>query len=188
MQAILQQGHTPAYYRDHPQDIRHRTVQSRKPPPLPTKLIKADPDSATSPSKYPQGQVPDNALSANHADSSDSESTDHRAKKKKLPKLKKKKASQPAAQDKQQPPKSPDRRGSEATVITKQAQELAEREFQSSKKVWSQNRDLLNRDIQKFIHKSKAKFGVDDVKHAMDNARILHRAESVSEMEDVDDG
>lgn len=187
----MQQGHTPAYYRDHPQDIRHRTVQSRKPPPLPTKLIKADPDSATSPSKYPQGQVPDNALSANQADSSDSESTDHRAKKKparspkgKLKKLKKK--AQPAAQE-PKTPSSPVRRGSEATVISKQAQEQAEREFQSSKKVWSQNRDLLNRDIQKFIHKSKTKFAVDDIKHAMDNARILHRAESVSEMEDADD-
>ena len=46
------QGHTPAYYRDHPQDVRHRTVQSRKPPPMATRLIKADPDSATSPSKF----------------------------------------------------------------------------------------------------------------------------------------
>ena len=42
----------PAYYRDHPQDVRHRTVQSRKPPPMATRLIKADPDSATSPSKF----------------------------------------------------------------------------------------------------------------------------------------
>ena len=47
----LQQGHSPSYYRDHPQDIRHRTVQSRRPPPPQTHLIKGDPDSATSPSK-----------------------------------------------------------------------------------------------------------------------------------------
>ena len=43
----LQQGHSPSYYRDHPQDIRHRTVQSRRPPPPQTHLIKGDPDSAT---------------------------------------------------------------------------------------------------------------------------------------------
>lgn len=54
----LQQGHSPAYYRDHPQDIRHRTVQSRRPPPVTTHLIKGDPDSATSPSKY-INQLPD---------------------------------------------------------------------------------------------------------------------------------
>ena len=48
----FQQGHSAAFYRDHPQDIRHRTIQSRKPPPLSTHLMKGDPDSATSPSKY----------------------------------------------------------------------------------------------------------------------------------------
>ncbi len=48
----MQQGHSPSFYRDHPQDIRHRTVQSRRPPPTTTHLIKGDPDSATSPSKY----------------------------------------------------------------------------------------------------------------------------------------
>ena len=50
----FQQGHSAAFYRDHPQDIRHRTIQSRKPPPLSTHLMKGDPDSATSPSKYKQ--------------------------------------------------------------------------------------------------------------------------------------
>ena len=54
---MFQQGHTPAYYRDHPQDVRHRTVQSRKPPPMATRLIKADPDSATSPSKYSNNKL-----------------------------------------------------------------------------------------------------------------------------------
>ncbi len=49
---MSQQGHSPAFYRDHPQDIRHRTVQSRRPPPVTSHLIKGDPDSATSPSKY----------------------------------------------------------------------------------------------------------------------------------------
>jgi hypothetical protein len=65
-----QQGHSPSYYRDHPQDIRHRTVQSRKPPPVATHLIKGDPDSATSPSKYSNNtydlrlQLPDVAKEA----------------------------------------------------------------------------------------------------------------------------
>ena len=62
----MQQGHSPSYYRDHPQDIRHRTVQSRRPPPTSTALIKGDPDSATSPSKYESGgqqlPLPDVAL------------------------------------------------------------------------------------------------------------------------------
>ena len=49
---LSQQGHSPSFYKDHPQDIRHRTVQSRRPPPVTTHLIKGDPDSATSPSKY----------------------------------------------------------------------------------------------------------------------------------------
>ena len=49
---IFQQGHSPYFYKDHPQDIRHRTIQSRRPPPIVTHLIKGDPDSATSPSKY----------------------------------------------------------------------------------------------------------------------------------------
>ncbi|XP_071748221.1 uncharacterized protein [Lepeophtheirus salmonis] len=43
------QGHSAYYYQDHPQDIRHRTIQSRKPQPIGTHLIKGDPDSATSP-------------------------------------------------------------------------------------------------------------------------------------------
>ena len=40
------------YYKDNPKDIRNRTVGSRKPPPTTTHLLKGDPDSATSPSKY----------------------------------------------------------------------------------------------------------------------------------------
>ena len=40
------------YYRDNPTAIRTRTVASRKPPPTTTHLLKGDPDSATSPSKY----------------------------------------------------------------------------------------------------------------------------------------
>ena len=66
----FQQGHSPSFYRDHPQDIRHRTVQSRRPPPISTHLIKGDPDSATSPSKYApatdnknlRAQLPDVAM------------------------------------------------------------------------------------------------------------------------------
>ena len=54
----IQQGHSAAFYRDHPQDIRHRTIQSRKPPPLSTHLMKGDPDSATSPSKYTKNTRP----------------------------------------------------------------------------------------------------------------------------------
>ena len=36
-------------------------------------------------------------------------------------------------------------------------------------------------DIQKFVHKSKGSFALDDIKHAMDNAKILQRSESQSE-------
>lgn len=165
----MQQGHTPAYYRDHPQDIRHRTVQSRKPPPLPSKLIKSDPDSATSPSKY-EGRE----LSGN--DSSDSEAPKRNRPARKPKKKKKTSETTPATPNQNAP--SAQHSG---IVISKQAQEQAERELANNKKVWSQNRDLLNRDIQKFLHKSKTKFAIDEVKHAMDNAKILHRAESVSD-------
>ena len=40
------------YYKDNPKHIRTRTVGSRKPAPTSTHLLKGDPDSATSPSKY----------------------------------------------------------------------------------------------------------------------------------------
>ena len=40
------------YYKDNPKHIRTRTVGSRKPAPSSTHLLKGDPDSATSPSKY----------------------------------------------------------------------------------------------------------------------------------------
>lgn len=40
------------YYKDNPKHIRTRTVGSRKPAPASTHLLKGDPDSATSPSKY----------------------------------------------------------------------------------------------------------------------------------------
>lgn len=68
----LQQGHSPSYYKDHPQDIRHRTVQSRRPAPQSTHLIKGDPDSATSPSKYlpdPPHPLPDVALTGQSSQS-----------------------------------------------------------------------------------------------------------------------
>ena len=49
----MQQGRSPMYYKDNPKHIRTRTVGSRKPAPTSTHLLKGDPDSATSPSKYP---------------------------------------------------------------------------------------------------------------------------------------
>ena len=49
---IFQQGRSPMYYKDNPKHIRTRTVGSRKPAPTSTHLLKGDPDSATSPSKY----------------------------------------------------------------------------------------------------------------------------------------
>ncbi len=166
-------------------------MQSRKPPPLPSKLIKSDPDSATSPSKYSgSSPVPDPALSANQ-DSSDSNvasAADQNAKRKLLRKKKKRKAATTTESSSANAPASKNAANSEEQhgfVISKQAQEQAERELLSNKKVWSQNRDLLNRDIQKFLHKSKANFAVDDVKHAMDQARIIARTESVT---DYDEG
>ncbi|TRY79118.1 hypothetical protein TCAL_09905 [Tigriopus californicus] len=70
--AVDVQGHSPSYYKEHPQDIRHRTVQSRRPAPQSTHLIKGDPDSATSPSKYlpdPPHPLPDVALTGQSAQS-----------------------------------------------------------------------------------------------------------------------
>ena len=207
----FQQGHTPAYYREHPQDIRHRTVQSRKPPPLPSKLIKSDPDSATSPSKYsPTGQVSDVALSANaknaRPDSSDnaSESTIERGAKKKRKKFTKKKkqsnasgsaptgggtnnnevfaSKTPTSASGAPPGGAPPPPPTHGIAIAKSKQLEAENLFKSEKKVWqTENRDRLNLDIQKFVHKSKGSFALDDIKHAMDNAKILQRSESQSE-------
>lgn len=150
----LQQGHTPAYYRDHPQDIRHRTVQSRKPPPLQTKLMRADPDSATSPSKY-----------------SDDEQAEPQSP---GPKKSKKSTKRPKTNER------PDSEQGGAVspggiVIAKNKQAKAEEVFKSKLTV---NRDLLNTDIKKFLHKSKAKFNVDEVKYAMDQARIIRASES----------
>ena len=100
-------------------------------------------------------------MNTNAVDSSDlSDSNDSKNKRRK----KKKKKQQTPEQNQQ-------------IVISKKAQEQAEAELKSNKKAWTSNRDLLNTDIQKFINKSKASFAVDDIKHAMDNARIISRAD-----------
>ena len=50
------------YYKDNPKQIRTRTVGSRKPAPASTHLLKGDPDSATSPSKYDRAAVTHQAM------------------------------------------------------------------------------------------------------------------------------
>ena len=86
-------------------------MQSRKPPPLPSKLIKSDPDSATSPSKYsePGSKSP---VSANQKtampESSDAASEAGAGAKKKVfrKKMKKKKQSV-VSEDEGGPPRRP---------------------------------------------------------------------------------
>ena len=125
--------------------------------------MRADPDSATSPSKY-----------------SDDESADETAKKAQTsgsPKRKggKKSTKKTSAtkQSSEQPEKSSPSPG--GIVINKSKQEDADKVFQSKLTV---NRDLLNTDIKKFLHKSKTNFNVDEVKYAMDQARIIRASES----------
>ena len=66
-------------------------------------------------------------------------------------------------------------------VIAKAKQIEAEKLFKSEQKTWqTEKRDHLNLDIQKFVHKSKSNFLIEDIKHAMDNAKILQRSESMS--------
>ncbi len=45
----------------------------------------------------------------------------------------------------------------------------------------SGNPPLINKDIQTFLHRSRTSFDVEDVKHAMDNARIIGRSEDETE-------
>ena len=207
----LQQGHTPAYYRDHPQDIRHRTVQSRKPPPLPSKLIKSDPDSATSPSKYSPGSKDSATLSANQKnalpDSSDNGSEAGSGTKRKVLRKKKKKKhsnapdSASSQQDPNQRTKSvsggagaaggggPPPPPTHGVLIAKAKQQEAENLFKSDKKIWeTEKRDHLNLEINKLVHKSKSNFLIADIKHAMDTAKILQRSESMSHDPDDPDG
>ena len=163
--SFVQQGHSPSYYRDHPQDIRHRTVQSRKPPPLQTNLMRADPDSATSPSKY--------------SDADESAEQEQSPSKKKSSKKKSKgQSKRPQTNerpDQGQPPPPGGATSPGGIIINKNKQETAEKVFQSKLTV---NRDLLNTDIKKFLHKSKTNFNVDEVKYAMDQARIIRASES----------
>ena len=234
-------------------------MQSRKPPPLPSKLIKSDPDSATSPSKYsePGSKSP---VSANQKtampESSDAASEAGAGAKKKVfrKKMKKKKQSvvsedeggpprrpktpgprsTPGSPDRKtpgSPGKSPGRRASKAgsgvdepppppthgvviseakqreaeallkagggagapspggLAIAKSKQLEAEAVLKANKKQWeTEKRDHLNLEIKKFMHKSKSNFMIDDIKHAMDNAKILSRTESLGhDPDDPDD-
>jgi hypothetical protein len=187
----LQQGHTPAYYRDHPQDIRHRTVNSRKPPPLATRLMKADPDSATSPSKYIQGQgqdqgqgqsLPDVAAQATRAasfnQSTDSENESLPATRRKKPR-KKKQIKQEQEQQEQQVQQRPrhlsETAGESARIVLSATTTNIDNKVKNS---GSSDNRLINKDIQTFLHRSKSgAFNVEDVKHAMDTARIIGRSD-----------
>ena len=186
-------------------------MQSRKPPPLPSKLIKSDPDSATSPSKYSPGSKDSATLSANQKnalpDSSDNGSEAGSGTKRKVLRKKKKKKhsnapdSASSQQDPNQRTKSvsggagaaggggPPPPPTHGVLIAKAKQQEAENLFKSDKKVWeTEKRDHLNLEINKLVHKSKSNFLIQDIKHAMDTAKILQRSESMSHDPDDPDG
>ena len=119
--------------------------------------MRADPDSATSPSKY-----------------SDDEQAEPQSPGPKKSKKSSKSTKRPKTNER------PDSEQGGATspggiVIGKDKQAKAEEVF---KKKLTVNRDLLNTDIKKFIHKSKTKLSVDEVKYAMDQCRIIRASES----------
>ena len=120
--------------------------------------MRADPDSATSPSKY-----------------SDDESADDKPTNSPKRRAKKSKGKKSEQSDHGQPSSAPGTTSPGGLVIAKNKQETAEKVFQSKLTV---NRDLLNTDIKKFLHKSKANFNVSEVKYAMDQARIIRASES----------
>lgn len=126
--------------------------------------MRADPDSATSPSKY--------------SDADESAEQEQSPSKKKSSKKKSKgQSKRPQTNERpdqgQPPPGGATSPG--GIIINKNKQETAEKVFQSKLTV---NRDLLNTDIKKFLHKSKTNFNVDEVKYAMDQARIIRASES----------
>ena len=183
-------------------------MQSRKPPPLPSKLIKSDPDSATSPSKYSPGSKDSATLSANQKsalpDSSDNGSEAGSGTKRKVLRKKKKKkhSNAPDSASSQQGPNQTFSGGAGAAgrdgpppppthgvLIAKNKQQEAEALFKSEKKIWeTDKRDHLNLEINKLVHKSKSNFLIQDIKHAMDTAKILQRSESMSHDPDDPEG
>ena len=187
-------------------------MQSRKPPPLPSKLIKSDPDSATSPSKYSPGDKDSATLSANQKnalpDSSDNGSEAGTGTKRKVlrkkAKKKKGKSNAPDSASSQQGPNQrtksvsggagasgaggPPPPPTHGVLIAKDKQQEAESLFKSDKLFVPNKRDHLNLEINKLVHKSKGNFLIQDIKHAMDTAKILQRSESMSHDPDDPDG
>lgn len=217
----MQQGRSPAFYRDHPQDIRHRTVQSRKPPPINTHLIKGDPDSATSPSKYRKSAaaaaaaVEFNAASATAVDqaeaekilgisqdegfgelllSDDDDDSKLKSVKKKAnlttsdseeslgnrPRRKPKKKRKdkpgllktPSSPSKGKSLRSP---GNSSNNNHQSDDHEANKKNAKELKYFGSSVDgpVSHFQIESFIHRSKANFNIEDVKAALDNAKII---------------
>jgi len=138
--------------------------------------MKADPDSATSPSKYGSDKDSDSAAetsSPSVARKKTSVAT-NMSKKKTLPNLPKVQSMSTMHQD--PPPLSPG-----GKTLSKKDLDEAEKVLMKSQAAI--HRGIINKDIQTFLHKSKSNFHIADVKHAMDNARIIARSESTSEFE-----
>jgi len=162
------------FYRDHPQDIRHRTVQSRKPPPMSTHLIKGDPDSATSPSKYCSEVVEIVEEYLNHADLpadfapyaaerpfrtlSTTESEGEAAVQKT--------SAAPAAAP--QPKRKVKKKKKTRDLNDGPDETSALMSFLQTK-----DKNVSHTNIENFIHKSKTKYSVNEVRTAIENARNL---------------
>ena len=180
------------YYRDHPQDIRHRTVQSRKPPPVATHLIRGDPDSATSPSKY-RTDLPDVALTATEGDQEqyffsdlppefapldsagstaerpfrtlsttesegEAESSKQAAVQRRKPKKKKGQKDSKSGNDSAGLPSSGSKEEGTSSMVS----------FLQTK-----DKNVSHVQIESFIHKSKVKYSVDEIRTAIENARSI---------------
>lgn len=161
------------FYRDHPQDIRHRTVQSRKPPPMSTHLIKGDPDSATSPSKYRkevgtvEGEVNIADIPADFApyDTTDDQkpfrtlsTTDSE-----VEAAVQKPAAQPRRKIKKKKKKSEMGSGGTGPDETSALMSFLQ----------TKDKTVSHANIENFIHKSKTKYSVNEVRTAIENARNL---------------
>ena len=184
----FQQGRTPLFYRDHPQDIRHRTVQSRKPPPQSTHLIRGDPDSATSPSKY-RSDLPDVALAAaegqqsffsdipadfaplvsvGSADASrpfrtlSTTESEPEVEASKPLSVQKKKQQKKKRKSSQSNSKEPRENGTASTATPSMVSFLQ-----------TKDKNVSHIQIESFIHKSKVKYSVDEIRTAIENAKSI---------------
>ena len=186
------------FYRDHPQDIRHRTVQSRKPPPMTTHLIRGDPDSATSPSKY-RSDLPDVAQTAADGDQnyfsdlpadfapiatnsasrpfrtlstteSENEAADAKAKV-----FVQRKKSKKKRKDSE---KSGDSGSISASAAAATASSNSAKTENSSTPAMvsfltKRDKNVSHSQIEKFLHKSKMKYSVNEIRTAFENARSI---------------